>query len=72
MSNYFALAFFVSDEELTLFEIEMKFVCEKHFKLFLCTFVAFIFRFYVNLQVTVTWKNRAAYVLAQEANKSLV
>jgi len=72
MSNYFVLAFFVSDEEVTLFEIEMKFICEKHFKLFLCTFVAFIFWFYVNLQVTVTSKNRAAYVLAQEANKSLM
>jgi len=54
MSHYFALAFFVSDEEVTLFKIETKFVCEKHFKLFLCTFVVFIFRFYVNLQVTVT------------------
>jgi len=32
MSNYFALAVFVSDEEVTIFLIEMKFVCEKHFK----------------------------------------
>jgi len=36
--------------------------------------VAFIFRCYVNLQVTVTCKNRQhlIYVLAQEAKKSLV
>jgi len=31
MSNYFAFAFFVSNQEVTLFEIEMKSVSEKKF-----------------------------------------
>jgi len=31
MSNYFALAFFVSNYEVTLFLIEMKLICEKIF-----------------------------------------
>jgi len=31
MSNYFALAFFISESEVTLFEIELKFVFEKMF-----------------------------------------